>query len=110
MSIAWAAIRKGQASQPSKGPIVPLFQPVAVREKGSADIPQAPITRTRVSHLFCSDDKKSALPERIIAELQAAAPIGLARNAAATARELIPINQKGLPVNSSGARNHIQPP
>src|ERR1043165_8636514 len=108
--MAWAAIRNGQDSQPSMGPVVPLFQPVAVREKGRDEIPQAPMSRARVSHLFCSDDKNSAPPESTIAQPQAAAPIGLARSAAAIASALMPINQNARPVNSSGARSHIQPP
>src|SRR5215207_511443 len=108
--MACAAIRSGQASQPSRELGAPLFQPVAVREKGSEERLQAPMNRARVSHLFCSDDKKSAPPESTIAQPQAAAPSGLARRAAATASELIPINQKALPFNSSGARSHIQPP
>src|SRR5688572_21420073 len=108
--MAWAAIKTGQDSQPSRGEIKPLFQPVAVREKGSPDIPHAPINKARVSHLFCSEDKNNAPPARINPQPQAVAPIGLARSAAATASDPIPINQNGLPVNSSGARSHCQPP
>src|SRR5574339_376040 len=103
MSMAWAASRKGQASQPSRGVTAPLFHPVAVREKGSEEIPQAPMSRARVSHLFCSEDKKSAPPVSTIAQPQAAAPIGLARSAAATASELMPMIQKARPFNASGA-------
>src|SRR5512140_653970 len=105
--MACAKISKGQASQKVGAP---LFQPVAVREKGSDDMPQAPMNKARRSHLFGSDDKNSAPPESMMAHPQAAAPVGLARSAAATAREPIPSNQKGRPVISSGARNHIQPP
>src|SRR5829696_6159058 len=108
--MAWAAIRNGHASQPSRGGISPLFQPVAVREKGRAETPKAPINRARVSHLFCSEDKNNAPPARISPHPQAVAPTGLARNAAATASDPMPINQNGLPVNSSGARSHCQPP
>ena len=110
MSMACAKIRKGNASQESQKPGALLFQPVAVSEKGRAEIPHAPINRARLSHLFGSDDKNNAPPERINPHPQAVAPIGLARNAAATASDPIPINQKGLAVNSSGARSHAQPP
>src|SRR5512141_820982 len=108
--MACAATKNGQASQVSSELGAPLFQPVAVREKGNAEMPHAPTNRARRSHLFCSDDKNKAPPASTIAQPQAAAPIGLARKAAATARELMPSSQYTRPFNSSGARNHIQPP
>src|SRR5215216_1580050 len=107
MSMACARSRKGHAGQKFMSP---LFQPVAVNENGSAEIANTLIHKARVSHLFISEDKNNALPARIRAHPHAAAPIGLARNAAATAREPMLINQKGRAVSSSGARIHIQPP
>src|SRR5512146_2134232 len=110
ISMACAGTRNIQASQVSRELGAPLFQPVAVRDKGKADIPQAPRNRARKSHLLGSDDKNNTPPERMVAQPQAVAPIGFARKAAAIASDPIPINQKGLPVISSGARSHIQPP
>src|ERR1700752_256168 len=106
-SIACEIINGGHAGQKLTPP---MFQPVAEREKGREEIPQAPMSNARFVHLFSSEDKNNAPPDKIKAQPHAAAPTGLARNAAAMASEPIPINQYGLPVSSSGARSHIQPP
>src|SRR5512133_2977235 len=93
ISMACAAIRIGHASQVSRELGAPLFQPVAVREKGREDMPQAPANSRRRSHLFCSDDRNRAPPASTVAQPQAAAPIGLARKAAATASAPMPTSQ-----------------
>src|ERR1044071_4850108 len=110
VNMAWVKIRKGQASQAIQVYGERLFQPVAVRVKGRAEIPSAPIIKARSSHLLGSDDRNNAPPERIKPQPQAVAPTELARRAAATANEPIPINQNGRAVNSSGARSHAHPP
>src|SRR5512147_1657794 len=107
ISMACESSRKGKDSQ---NPVPPLTQPEAVNEKGRLEIPKAPAYKARVNHLFCSENRNRALPARMSAQLQAAAPTGSERSDAATTSEPMPISQKGRAVNSSGARSHVQPP
>lgn len=89
---------------------VVFAHPLAVNENGNEESPNAPTHSPRVSQRWGSDDRNRTPPHKMSAQLHAAAPAKLPRNVAITASEPMPINQKGLPVNSSGARSHIQPP
>src|SRR5215831_13484598 len=105
--MACAASRNGSTYQKLNSLLTQL---AALIVNGNDDNAHTPTNRARSNHRFCIVVRNNALPARIKLILQAAAPTGLARSAAANANEPMPIIQYGRPVSSSGVRIHIHAP